>query len=85
MMRIQDNEYTDEIPEKYKNVLEISTRVGSMDSGLISKHRDDRTRRIEIIRRTESRPINLDLNDVQKRSVQIFREKNKKRNSKSIV
>ena len=61
-----------DVGERHKNILEINLSVGDFHSGLASKQRDDRTKRIELIRRTETKPVNLELSSIQKKSIAIF-------------
>jgi len=42
----------DDVPDQHQHALEITQVVGAPLAGITSKHRDDRTERIAIIRRT---------------------------------
>ena len=57
-------------------VLDVATRLRS---GIVSNQKDDRTRRIEIVRQTEGKPIDMEMNDNQRRSLQILRDKFKQK------
>ena len=51
------NEYKDDIDQKHKHIIEVNQRVGGMFSGLETNFRDERTKRISIIRKTETKPL----------------------------
>lgn len=70
----------DDINKKNKNELVINARMGrgaghpDVSTGI----KDDRTRRIEIVRKTEAMPVDLDFNEAQENKLRIFKAKEEK-------
>lgn len=77
----QDRRHYNDIKKKHKNVLEINARLSPLAGGpldVATKIRDDRTRRLEIVRKTETSPVDLEFNEAQESSLRVFRAKEEK-------
>lgn len=58
-----------------QNILHIHSSCGRALSGLSSRLIDDRSQRITIIRKSETKPLKFELNDAQKKSLELIRSK----------